>query len=353
MVGPAVGSGLFPGQAGNPVGFAAAPGFTSLTAWPGGTGQQTISDGTNSQSGSGTALDPWVFKFFDFNSGTGGVDVTASHVKFIGCRFQSNQVAFYNVSVDGIDQTYSYCSFTPLASLYTSPPGAAWPSAGAGLQTITQVTDVNCIGGNSGYQVGLSVASAGPLTADHCDFWGGGNSGSQGFLGTTAQMTFTDCWIHDAPNAAPQTYHQDGIGFVNGTAAPSNILIQHCTIASIGNTNALAMQSASTPYSFINVINNYFSGFGLCVDMCHDVVGNNNMAFTDNIFGTDVCWVFGPLYTASTSLWTGTTNLWRRNKLAVLAGTAPISGSGFAFTSADNNKFILPDSSLSVTDWTG
>lgn len=95
------------------------------------------------------------------------------------------------------------------------------------------------------------------------------------------------------------------------------------------------------------------SGFGNLVDMCHNTTGNANLTFTDNVFGTDLPWVFGPLYTDFTTQFTGGTNLWRRNKLKVLAGTSPVGGSLFSFTSADDGKFLLPGSTLSTSDFTG
>ncbi len=190
-----------PGQPGNSVGFAAAPGYPgSLTA---ASGPLT----------SGSSGNPTVYSFKDFT----GLSIDANWVTFIGCRFKSNVVADNNVSTGGTGAqniVFSYCSFTPLNSLYGSPPGAAWPSAGAGLQTTTFVTDVNCIDGNSGYQFGLTVRNAtdGPITFDHCDIWGFGNA--LNFPApTTAQITVQDCWIHDAANASPQSYHTDGPGY--------------------------------------------------------------------------------------------------------------------------------------------
>src|SRR6266436_4309700 len=136
--------GLFPGQAGNPVGFAAAPGFS---------GSLTTASGPLT---SGSPGSPTIYAFKDFT----GLSIDADWITFIGCRFQSNSVAGNNVSTGGTGAhniIFSYCSFTPLASLYTSPPGIGWPSAGAGQQTTTFVTNVNSIDGNSGYQFGCDV----------------------------------------------------------------------------------------------------------------------------------------------------------------------------------------------------
>jgi hypothetical protein len=359
---PSVVTGPFPGQPGNLVGFAATPAsppspwtvgtwpgaFPGLTAYPV-SGNQSLSTGVHAQTGSGTAGDPYVFSFYDFNAAGGGVAISLSNCIFVGCRFQSNDVANYNVATTGANINFFYCSFVPLASLYTAPPGLIWPSAGALQNTITQVTDTNCIAGNSGFQYGLTVNSGGPVLADHCDCWGAGNDFCQ-MLTVSAGVTCSDCWSHDAPNASPQGYHIDGIGYVNGAAAPSNITVKHCTVAGIGNTNGIAFQAATTPYSHISVTGCYFSGFGFLVDMCHNTTGNNNLTFTDNVFGTDLQSIFGPLFANYATQFTGSTNLWRRNKFKVIPGTTPNSGA-FSFTSSDDGKFLLPNQTLNVTDW--
>src|SRR5260370_3629975 len=98
-----------PGQSGNPVGFAATPlsvppvftafnGQTwpgaypgSLTAWPGGTGQQSVSNGPHATSGSGTAANPWVFAFYDFDAGTWRTALSSPKANSVGCPFSVKQ----------------------------------------------------------------------------------------------------------------------------------------------------------------------------------------------------------------------------------------------------------------------
>src|SRR5216684_4789588 len=104
----------FPGQAGNPVGFAAAPGYP---------GSLTASSGPFT---SGSVNNPTIIAFKDFDAGVSSTNIDADYVTFIGCRFQSNNVAGNNVSTGGTGAhniIFSYCSFTPRTSLYTSPPG--------------------------------------------------------------------------------------------------------------------------------------------------------------------------------------------------------------------------------------
>lgn len=371
----------FPGQSGNLVGFAATPtstpaafttangqtwpgAYSSLTAWPGGTGAQTLSGGTNATSGAGTAGNPWVFAFYDFDALTSGTLLSLTNAIFVGCRFQSNQVNNYNVAVTGSNVTFIYCSFVPRTALWTSPPNGAWPSAGSGLgikSNSASYTNTGgyCVPSSDGYQFGVSI-STGSVILDHCDLWGFGNAVNYASSSTSA-MTVSDCWIHDAANCnvtppgGSTNYHTDGPGYLNGGIAPSNITIKHNTIASIGNTNGLAFQATTATYSNISVTNNYFSGFADVVDMCHTTSGSTNLTFTDNIISTNLAWLNGPIYftsgAANDTLFTiasNPTNLWRRNKLDVPAGTAQyVTG----VTQANNGNYIWPDSTLSTSDW--
>ena len=337
--GPYIG---FPGELSNPVGFAAAPGYPGFL---------TPASGPVT---SGSPGNPTIYAYKDF----AGFSINANWVTFIGCRFKSNTVADNNMSTGGTGAqniVMSYCSFTPLDTLYGGPPGSVWPSAGAGQQTTTFATGINCIDGNSGYQFGLTVRNVadGPITLDHCDIWGFGNA--LNFPApSTAQINILDCWIHDAANAAPQTYHTDGPGYLDGGAPPANIRIDHCTIASIGTTNALAFQAATSAYVGIVVTRTFFSGFNVCIDMCHDVASSTGLVFSDNVIGTDLPWVNGPLSGSSMFITNGSpVNVWRRNKFRVLPGTSTIGGQQFSWVSGDNGKFMLPDGTLSATDYAG
>lgn len=331
----------FPGQPGNPVGFAAAPTFTgALTTFSG-----SLVSGTESSHQQ--------YVGFDFNAGTGGTLISSlEYIDFIGCRFQSNQTENYNSQITGsANITFTYCSFTPLASLYTSPPGSAWPSAGAwpATPTITFDTNVNCINGNDGYQYGCQIFSTGPVSFTSCDFWGFGNI-AIGFFGTTEPMTVTNCWIHDAANSSPNGYHTDGLGYLNGGAGPSNVTITGCTIASIGNTNAIAFQSQTSGYSGMVMSGNYLSGYGY-IALLSQAGNMTTTTFTNNTFGTDVPAIWGPLYLDYTTMFSGSGNLYSGNTIHVVSGTSPWSSADWSFTSADDGKFLWPDTTLHSTDF--
>ena len=341
----------WPGQAANPVGYAAygdgVLGTTAAGAISSGTSGSHVVYTKKKYSGVSTISANYVdFVQCDFDLGGGGLDLTGSNLTFTGCRFQSNNYTSWNVRTSASNYTFSYCSFTPLTSLYTSPPGGLWPSAGALLNTTTHVDNVNSVSGNSGYQYGILI-ELGSVTADHCDFWGFGNAIT--LTNTTAQLNFTNNWIHDAADDSPQSYHTDGIGYLDGGTGTSNVLIQGNVIASIANTNGIAFQAATGGYSNIQVDRNYLSGFGYLVSL-GSVAGGVpvvSSTFTNNVFGTDIPYVWGPIKNDYTADFHAHSNLWKGNRLRAISGTTLPS----FWTSADDGKFILPDSTASTTDF--
>jgi hypothetical protein len=218
------------------------------------------------------------------------------------------------------------------------------------MNTIVQTTDVNAINGNSGYQYGLAMNAGGPVTVDHNDFWGFGNDGPQ-LMSTSAPINITNNWIHDAANAIPQNYHIDGVGYVNGGAGPSNVLVGGNTIASLGNSNGIAFQAATSGYNNIRIIGNYLSGFGYTV--APGMPGNvhfANSSFSDNVFGTDIEPIWGPLYG-----WVaGNGNVWKCNRIKFSTGTNWTDGGNWTPTQSINGRFWIPTSSIvSNSDYLG
>jgi hypothetical protein len=373
----APGTSGFPGQAGNPVGYtAAASGYRgSLT--PATTAQLA---GTFP---SGTAGSPTIIQGVDFNFGTQNNGNLAAvtlgsgnnYIKFVGCRFQSNNLGF-GVAGGGYifylnactNITFSYCSFVPLASLYTAPPGAAWPSASAGLNTHTQTQNINCTASGSGYEYAMLIGNSsnaldnatGPITVDHCDLWGGGSGIA--ILSTTKQMTISNTWIHDMTFAnftnggTGFTYHQDCMGYLNGATGPTNVLVQGNTIASLGNTNCVAWQNTNgAGYSNIQMMGNYITGCGYTIWLpgVGGSTSNGGNTFINNVLGTDIQASFGPFYEGFNNTPNYTPAQWNGNTVNIVPGTSQASGSSwaFAFTSANNGKFMLPTGSVSTTDY--
>jgi hypothetical protein len=343
----------WPGQAGNPVGYAAAPGYSgtliphATTGWVANT----------------------TYSFLDVDTGTGGVSISVSGVTFIGCRFQSNDQGNYNVQVTGANATFKYCTFSPRTAFVASPPGSIWPSAGAGQNTTTFTDGVNCTPGTQGYQYGIQFqGGTGYGTIQHCDIWGFGNSIDLVSAGTNG-ILIDNNWIHDPANSSPNGYHTDGPGFLNGPSSgnpPQNVTISNNTICFIGNTQPLAMQSdtiGARPYANIIVSGNYFSGGSYCTSHYQPhqtgVTGvglTTGCQFVGNILATDIQWYYGPVYSDPTSIYNfaSYSNLWRNNKLRVMPGTVPAAGATFSFTSADDGKYVYPNNTLNATtDYAG
>jgi hypothetical protein len=263
----------FPGQDGNPVGFAAAKGF------PGSLTPATLGDGTGGtfQLVSGSSGSPNVISFMDFSpssigkcnniSGNGASSGPAVHdITFVGCRFtaNTNNVFAPDCCVDmltagSFNITFSYCTMAPLTSVATHPiPATAWPSSSVGTGTKFVSTGP---GGNT-YQmpygvtfrdaVALACPPGGFVTVDHCDLWGFGDNSVNGQAYTTlntypvnGQTNITDCWIHDPRTDNNNADHTNGILPPNAHAF-SNLLLKHNTISGLGNTNAIGFQHLLT-----------------------------------------------------------------------------------------------------------
>jgi hypothetical protein len=344
----------WPGQSGNPVGYAAY-GPLGTTPWPGGGFKSGTADNPTIYTGyvfngpvtvSGSYIE---FISCDFNSGSGGVMASGSNITFIGSRFQSNQVEFYNVQVTGTNVTFFYDSFTPLTSFYTSPPGSVWPSAG---QNTLTMNNGNSVSGNDGYQFGVNVQGGNSVSIYYSDFWGFGNAIAYN-TATSSPMLVVGNWIHDAANISPQGYHTDGPGYLNGGAGPSNITVLGNTIASLGNSNGIAFQAATSGYSGMQIQHNYLSGFGYTT-----APGNpgsthfSNSTVTFNTFGTDVEPYFGPLY--ANNFPSAGNSVWACNQLAFRPGTNWTDGDGWTPTSSIDGKYWVPSSTIaSGSDWNG
>jgi hypothetical protein len=173
--------------------------------------------------------------------------------------------------------------------------------------------------------------------------------------GTTAQINITDNWFHDYADSntvvcdSTCNAHQNGPGYLNSGTGPSNVLVKHNTITTISNGNVISFFSGTGGLNNVSIINNYLSGAGYAVIM----TSLTNVTFTDNIFGTDLPWEFGPLYAGDNYVTKFHTagNTWRRNTINIRPGTAPHSGSTLAWTNGQNGYFMLPHSTLSTTDF--
>jgi hypothetical protein len=346
----------WPGQSGNAIGYAAygslnaaaCGSFSSGSSW---SARTTVSNCTYS-SYQTINCNYCEFDSVDFK-GTGttaGTLISGSNVLFKGCRFQSNDVGNYNVQTTGANIYFVLPSVTPLASFYTAPPGAAWPSASAGTNVTTMTEGVNTIYSVDAYEYGINVTSGGPVYVTGADIWGFGNAIV--FYSTTAQMTVVNSWIHDAACAltancySSSGYHQDGIGYLNSGTGPTNVITTGNTIASLGDTNAIAFQGGTAGLSDILVDSNYLAGFGYTAFL-YGWSGSTGNGFGHNVIGTDIAEQFGPLYNNTTNWGTA---YWGCNTISFLAGTTWVS-SVWTPTSGMGGQYWVPSSTPnSATD---
>jgi hypothetical protein len=102
------------------------------------------------------------------------------------------------------------------------------------------------------------------------------------------------------------------------------------------------------------MINNYLSGYSNTIDLGTDAAGsaNTGWVFTDNIIATDIAFVNctrqGTFQSYATQF-TGTGNVWRRNKFKVYPGDTWSTVGQLAA----NDQYVLPasGSSFSTSDW--
>lgn len=356
--GSAAGQSPWPGQSGNLVGYTAWSGWTgsfnsapcpsspaSGTSWANATIVQNCTYSTHQTINCNYCE----FISVDFNAGTSNTQINGSHILFAGDRFQSNDIQSNNVSIGGTYVYFFYDSFVPLASFYTSPPGySSWPSAGAGANSTTITSGGNAVANNQGYEIGiLTQNGSGPIWIDHCDLWGYGNAIQM--LTTTAPITITNNWIHDtaSPNVTGGSYHSDGIGYLNGATAPSNVTIIGNATAMLGNTNALALQAATGGYQNIYVAFNFWSGDNATISWCHPgSVQCTNSYFYGNTFGTDLM-NDGVLYSPGSAVGSG--SVWACNAIEVRSGTSWTNLDGWTPTSVMNGEYLVNSSTPNST----
>lgn len=352
----------WPGQAGNLVGYAASPGWPGSftgTACPSSPASGsswaapvTISNCTYSSSAVRNITCSFcIFQYVDFiNTSVPSLDhtvgVQADHIMFIGDRFQSNATQTGSVASGHNDIWFLYDSFQPLVSLNATPPGyTQWPGASAGANSTTQTSGGNAVPQANAYEFAVEIFTGGAIVIDHCDIWGYGNAIAfqPAFTAAGDKATITSNWIHDTayPGSGAGQYHNDGVGYLNTTTAPNNVTMVGNATGMLGNTNALALQQATSGYQNIYINDNYFAGDGATISFCQPgSVQCTNSTFYGNVFGTDIA-AGGPLYNPGAAVGAGT--IWACDYISVLAGTTWVSppmttGQFFVNNNTENNN---------------
>jgi hypothetical protein len=316
-------------------------GYNREPSYPGSltdyTGGMTQSGWVPIQESNNTTIS---YKRFLGKMGVGYLGV-GDNLTFVGCLFEGTQPNDNLVQIYSATKcTFRYCTFKP--NQFSAPPG--------NNGTITSSKTAPGTPYSQSWQLIANMVAGTVTTFDHCDFWGGAGVQTTGGVDALNPGTFKDCYMHDCADndgSGGSGYHHDWVG-PDSEGGSHDTLVDHCTIASLGNTNAIALQGSST-YNRITVKNSYFSGFGYTLSFGATTPWQDtNMTVTDNIFSTELDVLFGPLYGNN---WNsgGGTNTWQRNRYQVRSGDQDTG-----WTTADHGKYWWPTDNLShATDYAG
>ncbi len=305
-------------------------GGTGIAAYPG-----SLTDWQSGMSATGytgiTFPDNSVIAYKHF---LGKIGIFGKNLTFVGCLFEGTEPNDNMVQVYTPDKIkFLYTTFKP--SSYSTPPGNSGAVSSSHTAPGTPF--------NQSWQL-VTTMQESVATMDHNDIWG--NAGMEVVTGFPGQpSTWTNNYIHDAADNANNVYHHDGIGpQSDGNGGP--MYIDHNTIASLGNTNGLALQGTGI-YDHISFTNNYVSGWGYALSIGTQ---NNatNITVSGNIFSTELNQLYGFLYGG---IWGGTTrgSSWRNNLVQVRAGDDNKS-----YGTSDNGKYYWPlDGSVHASDYGG
>ncbi|HUR05046.1 MAG TPA: hypothetical protein VM347_21060 [Nonomuraea sp.] len=262
------------------------------------------------------------------------VIIYGDNLTFVGCLFEGtdpndNLIQIYS------DTNVKFLYSTLKPSSYSMPPGNDGTVSSSHSKPGTPFA--------KSWQLATTMKEA-VAVMDHNDIWG--NAGLEmvtGFPGRPS--TWTNNYIHDMADTSHDVYHHDGIGPQSeGNGGP--MIVDHNTLASLGNTNALAMQGSGV-YDHISVTNNYVSGWGYALHM-GDINNATNITVTGNVFSAELDQLYGFLYG---NIWGGSArgSTWRNNLIQARAGDG-----NTAFSTADNGKYLWPTTGdTHTTDYTG
>lgn len=263
-------------------------------------------------------------------------DASVDNVTFVGCLFWGVKPGLPLVQCSGNNIIFEHCSFMPTMG---------GPSSYVTYDQSYQYAVL--------YDGGEPGTKPGRLKMNWCDVWGYGNGLQIDGSTRAAPHSVTNCWFHHAadtaaaPGGGTGIYHEDAILCTVGGANETYLLISSNSLASVGSTNAIALQrDGGNYYNHITATNNYLSGFGYTVQIGGNGSGNSHITFTGNVWSTEIAAQFGPLYG-----WGETDNIWRENKWQVFPGDPanPVN-----LTTAASGEYWWPtDNDTHSTDYSG
>ncbi|WP_146104019.1 hypothetical protein [Nonomuraea solani] len=259
--------------------------------------------------------------------------IYGDNLTFVGCLFEGTNPN------DNLVQIYSdtnvkflYSTFKP--SSYAMPPGNDGTVSSSHTEPGTPFDD--------SWQLVTTMKEA-VAVMDHNDIWG--NAGMIMVTGFPDRpSTWTNNYIHDMADTSHDVYHHDGIG-PQSDGDGGNMIVRHNTLASLGNTNGLALQGTGV-YQNVSVTDNYISGWGYALSI--GTINNaKNITVTGNVFSAELDQLYGFLYGG---IWGGTArgSTWRNNLLQARAGDG-----NPGYSTADHGKYLWPAGTTHTTDYTG
>lgn len=347
-----VGSGPsgFPGQAGNPVGYAAAPGYP---------GSLTSASGANITASAS-------FKLFD--TGTSQVGISGTGLTFTGCYFGVSTNAATGSQgwinyISGGGHTFNFCTFGPSPSVVGGSFPPQPPTGGGYSNWPSQRGTVDSVGlpYAQGNQYGVtgngSAVPPGGVNLQNCDIWGFSN-GAVLYSNTNASnpITVNNTWMHD-PCLAPPGAHTDVIGDVQSQAhdTVTHLTITNCTIAGVSSEGLAHQFGNDIICNNCLITGNYFScaaSFVLYLGIVGITTPATNYVFSNNHFSAVFTPEFGvladgsfPNYATPAFSVSGSGNKWRNNTLD--------PGNYTQFTATSGTPYLWPNATANSTDFTG
>ena len=263
-----------------------------------------------------------------------GSNATCDTMIFNGCVFDGTWPN------DNMVQVYlpvlwqcSYCTFRPAE--WRSPVNVPqYPPGNPGTYATSHTAPGTPYADSWQYIATLNTGGAPGQNGDYytefsyCDVWGNAGIESIGGGAPGTPTYFSACYIHDQADndlSGGSGYHQDGIG-PESVGPETSINVTNCTIASLGNTNAIAYQGSNGTQNCI-ITGCYLSGWGETVSLSTaGPTKDYSITLAGNVFSAEVPYVDGPVYqnwswnSGGTPPSANTQMLWRNNHWQYFAG---------------------------------
>lgn len=188
----------------------------------------------------------------------------AAHVHYIGCLFKGSSPNDRLTGNNGVDPIYENCTWegADYSGAFLSDYQFAISDFGTGLAPGMQV--IKCVARD----FGNAFVVAGDYSANPQLY--------------QDSLIYEACLTNDPSTGLP--YHTDGIGNEDNGGLVKGVNINHCVIASRGNTNGWAFQNGT--YAGIHTTNSVGAGFGYLLAYAATGGTTTDIVHTDNEYWT-------------------------------------------------------------------